>query len=349
MLPPSRHSSRVRQLPVEPVAVALSYGTMIRSLTDNPTLLGTLSALVAVFFFSINDMAIKFLSGDYALHQVVLCRAVVGVTVLLAVLLPLSGGFRALRTRRLGLHLLRGSCVVFANMSFFLGIATLPLAEGVAIFFVAPLVIAVFSVVFLKEHVGPRRWTAIAVGLVGVLVILRPGTEVFQLAALCPIAASFGYASLHMLTRYIGRTESALAMSFYIQLTFIVVSAGMGLTVGDGRFGGTGDASLDFLFRQWVMPDSGDWAILTAIGVASAIGGYCISQAYRVAEAAVVAPFEYAAIPLSVLWGIAVFGEWPEPIALLGIALIAGSGLYMIWRESRLRAAQVPATPRYRR
>lgn len=322
---------------------------MIKFPTDNPALLGPLSAAAAVFCFSINDMAIKFLSGDYALHQVVLIRALVGTCVLLAVLLPLTGGFAGLRTRRLGLHLLRGGCVVFANMSFFLGIATLPLAEGVAIFFVSPLVIAVFSVIFLGEKVGPRRWTAIGVGLVGVVIVLRPGTEVFQLASLCPIAAAFGYASLHMLTRYIGRTESALAMSFYIQMTFIMVSAGMGLAVGDGRFGGTGNPSLDFMFREWVVPAAGDWAILAGIGVASAFGGFFISQAYRVAEAAVVAPLEYVAIPLAVLWGVLVFGEWPDGVAVLGIVLITGSGLFMIWREARLRSARVPDTPRYRR
>ncbi|MEQ8813827.1 MAG: DMT family transporter [Thalassobaculum sp.] len=322
---------------------------MIKSLANNPPLLGTVSAVIAVFCFSINDVAIKFMSGSYALHQVVLFRAIIGMAVLLAVLLPLSGGFAALRTRRLGLHLLRGGCVVFANMSFFLGLATLPLAEGVAIFFVSPLVIAVFSVVFLGEHVGPRRWAAIAVGLLGVLIVLRPGTEVFQFAALCPIAAAFGYASLHMLTRYIGRTESALAMSFYIQVTFIAVSAAMGLAVGGGQFGGTGNASLDFLLREWVMPAPGDWAVLVVIGVASAFGGFCISQAYRVAAASVIAPLEYVAIPLSVLWGVAVFDEWPDGVALLGIALIAGSGLFMVWRESRIRAARVSDTPRYRR
>lgn len=322
---------------------------MIKFPSDNPALLGAVSAVTAVFCFSINDMAIKFMSGSYALHQIVLLRAIIGMAVLLAVLLPMSGGFAALRTRRIGLHLLRGGCVVFANMSFFLGLATLPLAEGVAIFFISPLVIAVFSVIFLGEHVGPRRWAAISVGLVGVLIVLRPGTEVFQLASLCPIAAAFGYASLHMLTRYIGRTESALAMSFYIQLTFIMVSAVMGLAVSDGRFAGTGNASLDFLFREWVMPENRDWGILVAIGVTSAFGGFCISQAYRVAAAAVVAPFEYVAIPLSVLWGLAVFDEWPDAVALVGIALISGSGLFMVWREARLRSARVSDTPRYRR
>lgn len=338
-----------RSTEVEPTAVPGSYAAMIKSLSDNPTMLGALSACIAVFCFSVNDMAIKFMSGDYALHQVVLLRALIGLTVLLAVLLPLSGGFAGLKTRRLGLHLARGGCVVFANMSFFLGLAALPLAEGVAIFFVSPLIISVFSVIFLGERVGPRRWAAIAVGLVGVLVVLRPGTEVFQLAALCPIAAAFGYASLHMLTRYIGRTESALAMSFYIQVTFIMVSAVMGIAAGDGRYAGTGNASLDFLLREWVVPSAQDWAVLVAIGVTSAFGGFFISQAYRTAQASVVAPFEYVAIPLSVAWGILVFGEWPDTVALLGIALIAGSGLFMVWREARVRPAGVLATPRYRR
>lgn len=321
---------------------------MIRPLPQSPALLGALSACVAVLCFSLNDVAIKFLSGDYALHQVVLIRALIGMVVLFTVLLPFAGGLAALRTRRLGLHLARGCCVVFANMAFFLGLASLPLAEGVAIFFVSPLVIAVGSVVFLKEHVGPRRWTAIAVGLAGVLVVLRPGTELFQPAALCPIAAAFGYAGLHMLTRHIGRTESAATMAFYIQLCFITVSAAVGLAAGDGRHAGTGDASLDFLLREWTMPGARDWALLAALGVASAFGGYCISQAYRVAPAAAVAPFEYLAIPLSVLWGMAVFDEFPDTVALLGIALIAGSGLYMVWREARVRA-DGPVGPRYRR
>jgi drug/metabolite transporter (DMT)-like permease len=316
---------------------------------DNPALLGSVSAIVAVICFSINDVAIKFLSGDYALHQVVLIRSIIGSIFLLAVIVPISGGLPALRTRRLGIHILRGSCVVFANMAFFLGLAALPLAEGVAIFFISPLVITVFSVIFLKEQVGPRRWAAIALGLVGVVIVLRPGTAAFQLASLLPLMAAFGYAALHMLTRYIGRTETAAAMSFYIQMTFIMVSAGLGLLMGDGKFAGTTDPSLSFLFRAWVLPPVGDYWVLVLLGVASAFGGFFISQAYRVSEAALVAPFEYIAMPMAIVWGILVFDEWPDGVALAGIALILGSGLYMIWREARLAEVDVPDTPRYRR
>ena len=200
----------------------------------NSILFGSVSAVIAVFCFSTNDVAIKFISKDYALHLVVLIRSLVGLMVLFMFIVPLSGGVKVLYTNRLGLHLLRGLCVVFANITFFLGLAALPLAEGVAIFFISPLLITIFSVIFLKEIVGPRRWAAVTIGLIGVLVILRPGSATFQAASLLPLSAAFGYATLHMLTRYIGKTESAASLSFYIQLTFFGVCLMSGLILGDG-------------------------------------------------------------------------------------------------------------------
>ena len=310
---------------------------------------GSLSAIVAVFCFSTNDVAIKFISKDYALHLVVLIRSLVGLIVLFLFIVPISGGIKVLYTNRLGLHLLRGFCVVFANITFFLGLAALPLAEGVAIFFISPLLITIFSVIFLKEIVGPRRWAAVTIGLIGVLVILRPGSATFQTASLLPLSAAFGYATLHMLTRYIGKTESAASLSFYIQLTFLVVCLMLGLTIGDGKFSGSNDPSLEFLFRAWSWPSSDHYSILILIGTTSAFGGFFISQAYRISEAAVVAPFEYVALPIAIFWGVIVFGEFPDKTTFLGIALILGSGLYIIWRETILRDAETPKTPRYRR
>lgn len=323
---------------------------MIQSLR-NPAVVGALSAMIAVTCFSINDVAVKFLSGDYALHQVVLLRALIGIALLLGVVVPLSGGLSVLRTKRLGLHLVRGLCVVFANMTFFLGLAALPLAEGVAIFFISPLLITIFSVVILGEVVGPRRWASVGIGLIGVLIVLRPGTEAFQLAALLPLAAAAGYAMLHIFTRRIGTADSAQAMTFYIQITFVVVSSAMGLAVGQGQLADQSDPSLAFLFRAWVWPAPEDWWILVMLGATSTAGGYFISQAYRQAEAAFVAPFEYLAMPLAVLSGILVFGEWPDGVALGGIALILSSGLYMLWRDTRARPAPPRAfqTTRYRR
>ena len=308
---------------------------------------GAVCATVAVIFFSINDTAIKFLSGDYALHQVVLLRSLFGLTFLLLLVAPLTDGRAIFRTAKLGPHVLRGLMVVTANMLFFLGLAAMPLAEAVAIFFISPLVITVFSIIFLGEKVGPWRWAAIIVGLIGVLIVLRPGTQAFRAASLLPLFAATAYAGLHIMTRHIGKTESAATMAFYIQIVFITVCLAIGLAVGDGKFADQSDPSLAFLFRVWGWPSTADLPLFMLIGLGVALGGYCISQAYRVAEAAYVAPFEYIAMPLSIFWGWLVFSEIPDGPTLAGASLIVGSGLFTLWRENR--AGQTVPTPKVRR
>ncbi|HFQ15316.1 MAG TPA: EamA family transporter, partial [Rhodobacteraceae bacterium] len=251
--------------------------------------IGIASALGASLFFTINDTVIKFLSGAYALHQVVLIRSLVAMGILLAIVVPLTGGYRQLRTGRLHLHLLRGGFVVFANLTFFLGLAALPLAETTAIFFVAPLVLTVFSVVFLGEYVGPHRWGAVVLGMIGVLVIVRPGSDSFQLAALLPLAAAFGYAALHIMTRRIGTTDGAMAMVFYIQLVFIVVSTGFGLVFGQGALAQDTSTSLDFLTRPWGHVPVADLPFFLIIGAVSFSGGFLVSLAYKLCEAGLAA------------------------------------------------------------
>lgn len=310
---------------------------MIRWLNSLPnTLLGGLSASFAIIFFSINDTVIKFLSGGYALHEVVLIRSLIGLLVILAIIAPITDGWSIFKTKRLPMHILRGFCVVMANMLFFLGLAAMPLADAVAVFFVSPLIITLFSILFLGESVGPRRWIAIFVGLAGVLLVVRPGTSTFQLASLLPIAAAVAYALIHIIARRIGTTESAATMALYIQITFIVVCVLIGLFIGGGRFADQSHPSLVFLFRAWTWPLPGDWIYFVVLGVGVALGGYFISQAYRVAEAGFVAPFEYIAMPLAVLWGYLVFDELPDGLTWIGIALIVGSGLFTVWRERRV-------------
>jgi len=300
----------------------------------NRTLLGILSALGAAACFSVNDVSIKFLSGDYALHQVVLVRSLVGMVFILAVLVPLYGGLQVLRTQRIGMHVLRGICVVFSNLAYFMALSVMPIAEAVAIFFVAPLVTTVFSVVFLGEAVGPRRWLAVVIGLIGVLVVMRPGSGAFQPAALLVLAAATSYAALLTFTRHIGGTEQAATMAFYIQLSFVLTSGLAGLALGQGQFQAVDDGVLAFVTRPWVWPGAADLALMALTGLASGFGGFLISQAYRLCEAGLAAPFEYVALPMSVFWGITVFGEWPDIWSLTGICMILGGGLYMIWRET---------------
>lgn len=307
------------------------------SLRTSP-LTGILFALGGSATLSVNDVAVKFLSGSYALHQVILTRSLIGILVVLAAMVLSKQPLRTLRTRRAPEHLLRVALVMVSNVSYFLGLAALPLADGVAIAFVSPLLVTALSVILLGEKVGPRRWMAVAAGMLGVVVMLRPGVDAVRPATLLVLLSALCYASTHMMTRRMKATESAFTLGFYVQFGFIVVSTVMGLLVGDGRYGGSTNPSLAFLLHEWEWPPLGDWPVFVATGFAVSIGGLLVAQAYRLNEAALVAPFEYAAMPLAILWGVLVFHTWPDGTAWIGIALIIGAGLYILWRETRGQA-----------
>ncbi len=297
--------------------------------------LGIACVVSAVLIFSTQDMAIKWLSGGYPLHEIIFIRAAVALSLTLAILVPLEGGYRSLLTPRLPLHLLRGFALVIGNMTFFMGLASLPLAEAVAIFFTAPLIITILSVPVLGEKIGWPRVSAVLAGLAGAMIVMRPGSSTFQLAAILPLIAACAYSCMTMMTKKLGIGERASVMAFYIQLMFLSASVAMWLAAGDGRHSGSGHPSLEFLLRAWVWPSNVDLAIVCAIGCINAFGGYLISQGYRISEASMVAPFEYAAIPLAVFWSVAIWGDWPDAIAWTGILMICAAGIFVAYREGR--------------
>lgn len=316
-------------------------------MTDAPTapIKGILLAIGGALVLSVNDLAIKFLSGDYALHQVILTRAMVGMAIVLLVIKVSGTGFAQLLTRRPRAHLFRVSIIMISNVTYFLGLAALPLADAVATAFVAPLFVTLMSAVVLHETVGYRRWAAVAVGMLGVIIMVRPGTGVIQPAAILVLISALCYAGSHMMTRNMRTTESAMTLAFFVQTGFIVVSTTMGIWVGDGHLSGSSNASLAFLFRPWVVPAQADWWAFLATGLAVSIGGMMTTQAYRTTEASLVAPFEYVGMPLAVFWGVMFFGTSPDLIGWAGIALICGAGLYTLWRETVRRKDVDVAAP----
>lgn len=306
---------------------------------------GILLALGGGITLSMNDLAIKSLSGAYALHQVILIRAFIGIALVLAVMWYSRAGLRQMRTRRIGAHALRVSIVMVSNITYFVGLSLMPLADAVAVAFVAPLFVTLMSAVILREHVGPRRWAAVAVGLAGVVIMTRPGEGVIQPAAILVLISAFCYASSHMMTRRMRDTESAMTLNFYVQVGFIVVSCSFGLVAGDGHLAQAPGSTWEFLFRPWIAPPLADWWAFAATGVAVGVGGLMMSQAYRTTEAALVAPFEYIGMPMAIFWGVVVFGTWPDHTAWVGIALICGAGLYTLWRETVIRKVEDVAAP----
>jgi len=300
----------------------------------NSKLLGISCIILAHVFFTTQDMAIKFISGDYALHQVMMTRSIVAILFTLLIFVPIDGGFKYLRTQRLGLHLLRGFGIVIANLCFFTALISMPLAEVKAIFFIAPLLITALSVFLIGEKVGLRSWVAVLVGLLGVIIMLRPGSEFFNPASILPLVAALAYALVQITTRKIGENEKASTMAFYIQLNFVAVSGLMGLIFGDGYLADPSQPTLNYLFRPWTVPSWGDGMIIIGIGLINGLAAYFISQAYRISKAGIIAPFEYVALPLSIFWSITIFGDWPDILSWLGMVLIAGAGLYVFYNES---------------
>ncbi|MEM5520393.1 DMT family transporter [Sulfitobacter sp. AS59] len=303
-----------------------------------------------VFAISINDMLIKQLSGGYPLHEIVFARAFIGILFGLA-LVQLEGGWRILKTSQWHWHLLRGLLVVIANMTFFLALAALPLADATALFFVAPLFITLLSIPILGEKVGIMRLGAVAVGFLGVIIMQRPWADAESLQAsrlvlLLPVVAALTYALNQLMTRKLGVHSKASALAIYIQGTFLVVSIGFFLFAGDGRFATDGSApSMQFLLRAWVWPAQGDIWVFLGLGLNAAVIGYCLSQAYRIADAATVAPFEYIGLPLAVFWGLVIFGDLPVWEVWVGIALILGSGLFVFLRERQKARASLRRQP----
>ena len=307
--------------------------------------LGVVFMVAGMFFISLNDMLIKGLSGDYALHQIILWRSAVALGLTL-VFMKLEGGFHLIRTKRPALHALRALLVVFANSCFYAAIVLMPLATATALYFVAPLFVTLLSIPVLNEPVGPRRILAVLTGFGGVLLMMGGQLDGGAgWAVILPILAAAGYAGMSVLTRKLGQASSASALSLYIQITFVTVACLVWLIAGDGRLL-TSESSdgLTFLLRAWVAPDGADIPILLGLGGLSALIGYAMAQAYRQAKASVVAPFEYILLVFALFWGWTVFGEWPAPTVFAGAGIIIASGIYIVWRENRL-GAQAAVTP----
>lgn len=303
---------------------------------NNPAL-GIFCIVVGMTAITVNDMMIKLLSDGYPLHQMVFMRSIIAVAFSLG-MVQMEGGWKILRTDKPFWHLTRGLLLVVSNLSFFAALAVLPLADATALFFVAPLFITLLSIPILGEKVGVRRISAVLVGFAGVLVMQRPwesgGSD--QLVMLLPVLAAFTYALCQILARRLGASAKASAMAAYIQGVFIVVSIGFFAVAGDGRFAaGVENESLRFLLKPWRWPDGNDGFLFLFLGLLSAVIGYTISQAYRLAPPATVAPFEYVAMPLAVLWGWLVWDYLPSMEIVGGIVLIMGAGLYVFVRERK--------------
>lgn len=288
-------------------------------------LAGIVSLLAGVFLISVQDMIIKSISGSYAVSFAILLRSVVAFFVLL-IIVHFESGLTSIRTPRTWQLVRRGLVLLLAYTAYYVSIPALPLAEAIALFFMAPVFVTLLSGPLLGEKVSPLAWVAVALGFTGVMFILKPGTSFFEPAALLSLFSAVAYAYGMILARRYGRDTPAAVMSFYQNCTYIVVSALFAAVVMGLGVAPHGHPSLDFLFRAWSMPPLRDALILGGSGIVAALAVVLLTNAYKRGQASVVAPFEYTGMLWATFWGFAVFQERPDPWTLLGMVLIALAG-----------------------
>jgi drug/metabolite transporter (DMT)-like permease len=277
--------------------------------------LGIGCAVVGVAFMATLDATAKFLGEGYGVVQLVFFRNFFGLLFLLA-LLARSGGINSLRSRLPLFHGLRAGFALGATFSFFIGLQFMPLAEAFAITFTAPIFITVLSIPVLGEKVGLRRWTAVVVGFVGVVILLRPGSDALRVEALLPLTAALCYAFVMLLSRKLSQREPVTSVLFWTALVGSIASG----------------AALPF---DWLSPTPRDWALFVLLGLLGSVTMWFMTLAYRHAPAAVVAPFDYTILLWGLLIGWLVWHELPDPQIWPGVAILIACGLYITHRETR--------------
>jgi len=296
---------------------------MAKNAPSNP-LLGIGCMLLAGLLMTGNNAILKWLTAGYPVGEIIFIRGIF-IWLPIAYFIARSGGFLSIRITRLRLHAVRAGCISFSAFIYILGLRYLPLADVTAIGFSTPLFVTALATFLLGETVGWRRWSAVFVGFLGIVIITRPTGDVVTIAVLFPIGSAFWTGIRDMVTRRMVTTESSNAI--LITSTAAVMIAGLCTS----PFG-------------WKAPTTEDFALMACAGLFSGFGHYFMIEAFRHAEVVIVSPFRYLTIVWAIAMGYLIWGDFPDHYVLGGVVLVICSGLYILHREivvrRRARAAQ---------
>jgi drug/metabolite transporter (DMT)-like permease len=286
--------------------------------------LGIQLMALAILMFGCLDAQAKWLTQSLPAVQVAWARYFGHFLVMTLLFWPRRGA-SLLVTRRLPMQLFRSLLLVACTLLFFTAISYMPLADAIAISFVSPLLVTALSVPLLKENVGVRRWSAVGIGFVGMLIILRPGLGVVHWAAGLILLMSLSYALFQITTRLLARTEDAIVTLYYSAVVGVVL-----LSIAVPFF--------------WVDPTR--WyeaAMLAGLGFFGGLGHYFLIKAHDLAPVALLSPMTYGSLLTGTLFGYLVFGQFPDGWTLLGAGILVATGAYIIYRETVRRREAIDA------
>ncbi len=279
--------------------------------------------LLAMMVLPFLDVVAKTLGQqDMPIIQIVWARMAFGAALTLPFVLRI-GGTAALRPDRPWYHTLRAALLIFATFFFFFALKFLPIADALAIFFVQPLVVTALSPLVLREKVGPRRWTAVAIGFLGTLIIIRPGFAAVNPGTFLALAAGTCLALYFLMTRRIAGQTHAVITTFHTSLIGTVLTTAFAVFV-------------------WQAPSLPQWGLLFLIGLIATVGHFLIVRAYDHAEASLLAPLAYSEIVMATFAGWWFFGDFPDGLTFLGVAILIACAIYISVRE---RTKKPPLTP----
>ena len=287
-------------------------------MTEQNTRLGIWLMVATTFVFAVQDGISRHLAGEYNVFMVIMVRYWFFAAFVIAIAMRKAGSIReAARTRRPVLQAFRGLLLAAEICVMVAAFTLLGLIESHAVFAVYPLLIAALSGPVLGERVGWRRWTAIGIGFLGVLVILQPGFGVFQVAALVPLLAAFMFALYGLLTRYVAREDSAAVSFFWTGVSGAVVTTAIGIWF-------------------WEPMSARDWAWMALLCVTAASSHWLLIRAYEVAEASAVQPFAYLQLVFVSVIGLTVFNEDLRANVVIGAGIVVCAGLFTLWRARQV-------------
>ena len=281
----------------------------------NKNLLGILLMTLGMLSLSINDIIYKNLTMNFPVWEAVFFRAFSGS--IISLYLVYHSGINSIKTKKPVRHFVRAFSAVGCVVLYIFGIKYLLLSENIAIAHSAPIIAALLAVPILGEKIGMHRILAITIGFVGVLVIIKPGTDLFQLKSLLPIGSALFMASVYLTTRSLMNTESSTSIVFYYSFALLFTS-------------------LIFFPSDFVIPDTFNLILALSLGIMGSMGHFFMSQAARHADVAVTSPFEYSSFIFVGLMGYFFFYEIPSNSVILGGILIIISGVYVAYRERKI-------------
>jgi drug/metabolite transporter (DMT)-like permease len=294
---------------------------------------GIILIMIAMSLFAMQDSLIKFIFEQSALYEIFFGRYLVAA-ILLFCYIKFRGQKVTLKTHYPVLTIVRVILHFFAFSFFFISLTYMQLATANALFFSCPFFVSIFAKFFLKEFIGIRRWSAIAFGFTGVLIVLNPNFSEFEFRNLLPVLSALLYAASMTITKYTSDKDDVNTQLYYFYLIALIFCGVIYVFMGSGQFNSVNfDPTTQFIFREWFSNFDYTWKFILFFGIAASIAFVCIFSAYIVASPSVVSLFEYSLIIMSMIPGYFLFNEIPSLRTLIGVICIISAGVYIYLRE----------------